>query len=270
MKLIVVNELIEEEAWITTDKNKLNSILTNLIKNAIKFTEKGEIIIGCKINHDLIEFYVKDTGIGVPSAKQEAIFNRFEQADIDDKQALEGFGLGLAIVKSYVDLLNGNIWIESEEDKGSTFSFKIPYQQVKSEMSITQNNNQRIKEEALNLNILIVEDNPTSLLYLTTILKSISTNIHIATDGLEAVDICKNNPHIDLILMDFKLPGINGLEATRMIRKFNKKIIIIAQTAHVLEGDRENSIEAGCDDYISKPIEKDLLLELIRKHLKIN
>lgn len=230
--------------------------------------EKGSIKIGCEKKVDLLEFYVKDTGIGIPAARKDAVFNRFEQADIEDKQAREGSGLGLAIVKSYVEMLGGTVWVESEENKGSTFFFTVSYKPVKSETKNEINVQNKISDKAKNLNILIVEDDDVSSLYLSTIIKDIANNIQIARNGTEAVEICKNNSNSDLVLMDIKLPGMNGLEATEKIRKFNKKIKIIAQTAHALQGDREQARISGCDDYIAKPINKGKLIEMIDRYFE--
>ncbi|QIA06223.1 PAS domain-containing hybrid sensor histidine kinase/response regulator [Draconibacterium halophilum] len=268
LKLTLENKLSENESFIISDKNKLDSILTNLIKNAIKFTEKGSIKIGCEKKVDLLEFYVKDTGIGIPAARKDAVFNRFEQADIEDKQAREGSGLGLAIVKSYVEMLGGTVWVESEENKGSTFFFTVSYKPVKSETKSKTKVQNKISDKAKNLNILIVEDDDVSSLYLSTIIKDIAKNIQIARNGTEAVEICKNNSNFDLVLMDIKLPGMNGLEATEKIRKFNKKVKIIAQTAHALQGDREQARISGCDDYIAKPINKGKLIEMIDRYFE--
>jgi CheY-like chemotaxis protein/anti-sigma regulatory factor (Ser/Thr protein kinase) len=269
LKLLVNNDLSEEESWINTDKNKLSSILTNLIKNAIKFTREGQITIGCRNNGDLIEMHVKDTGIGIPAERQIAIFNRFEQADIEDKQVHEGSGLGLAIAKSYVEMLGGNIWVESEENKGSAFFFTISCNPVNEKTISNNSTKKQVTENSGGFNILIVEDDEISSLYLTTILKDKAKNIHVVRDGLEAIEICREKPNFDLILMDLKIPGLNGLKASKKIRESNKRIIIIAQTAHALEGDREIAIEAGCNDYIAKPIDKEKLMVLINKHLKI-
>jgi len=265
LKLFIDNKLSEDGSLVITDKNKLSSILSNLIKNAIKYTEKGIIKIGCKKNVDLLEFYVEDTGAGIPSDRKKAIFNRFEQADIEDKQVHEGSGLGLAIVKSYVEMLGGTVWVESEENKGSTFFFTISYNPAKPETKSKINVQNKIPDKTKKRNILIVEDDDISALYLSTILKDFAKNIQIASNGLEAVEICKNNPNFDLVLMDIKLPRMNGLKATEKIRKFNKKVKIIAQTAHALEGDKEKAIIAGCDDYISKPIDEKKLVALIEK-----
>jgi len=217
-----------------------------------------------------LEFYIKDTGIGVARDRQKAIFERFIQADIADKQATQGAGLGLSITKAYIEMLGGKIWIESTEGEGSTFYFTIPYhpqQETKSEgndNTPVENATSQIKK----LKILIVEDDETSELLVSMAVRTISKEILKSRTGNEAVETCLNNPDIDLVLMDIKIPGLDGFEATRQIRKSNKKVVIIAQTAFGLSGDREKTIEAGCDDYISKPISKALLNEIIRKHFK--
>ena len=261
------NKTADEEFYIITDKIKLDSILTNLIKNAIKYTKEGTINFGYKKKKNVLEFYIKDTGIGIPAARQEAIFNRFEQADIEDKHVFEGSGLGLAIVKSYVEMLGGKIWVESEENKGSMFFFTLPHS---SEIiiPIAENRTKKIEspKKSKSLNILIVEDDYTSSVYLSTILNKKTRNIQSVNNGLDAVEFCRNNPDLDLVLMDIKLPGLNGLTATKQIREFNKTVKIIAQTAHAIEGDAKKAKEAGCDAYISKPINKEELFMLIEKY----
>jgi PAS domain S-box-containing protein len=267
LKLIVEDKLTENESVIQVDENKLNSILTNIIYNAIKYTEKGHVKIGCIRNDSKFELCVTDTGIGIPKDRQEAIFERFVQADIEDSRVFEGSGLGLAITKSYVEMLGGSICVESEENKGSTFFVELPV------ISATSNENDKLSSENAvfekrTLTILVVEDDETSSLYLSSILENEAENIKTARNDLEAVEICKINSDLDIVLMDIKMPGMNGLEATRQIRQFNKELIIIAQTAHAMAGDREKALEAGCNDYITKPIDEKRLLELIGKHCK--
>ncbi len=266
--------LKEEDAFIKTDENKLISILSNLIKNAIKYTDKGKIDFGYEIiknnNNKFVKFYVKDTGIGVPESRQQAIFNRFEQADIEDKRAFQGSGLGLSISKSYVEILGGTIWLESVEGKGSRFNFTIPFKQQKRKPDIikTVNNNLKHMRNNKNLKILIAEDEMASDKYLTIILNSFSNDILHADNGKDAVDIAHTNPDIDIILMDMKMPLMSGFDAARKIRGFNNDVIIIAQTAYALVGDEEKALEAGCNYYISKPIDKDELINLIKKLTK--
>ena len=270
MKLIFKNSLPSKDSIITTDREKVFAIFTNLIKNAIKYSNKGEIKFGYNIKGNYVEFYVKDSGIGIAKDRQQAIFERFIQADNEDKQVRQGTGLGLAITKSYVEMLGGKIWVESEPGVGSTFYFTLPYNPVSKEKKVNQTNLRfDVKElNTLYLKILIVEDDEASEALISITVKDFCKSLLKAKTGTEAVEICRNNPDIDLILMDIQLPKMNGYEATRQIRQFNKEVIIIAQTAYGLSGDREKAIEAGCNDYISKPIVKDKLLQLILVHGK--
>ncbi len=270
MQFSFKNSLPLEDAIIKTDREKVYAILTNLVKNAVKYTEKGSIEFGYNKKSKYLEFYVKDTGIGVPKDRQEAIFERFVQADITDIMARQGAGLGLAISKAYVKMLGGNIWVESEVGEGSTFYFTLPFLSetmkegiVKSEV-LTPAEVVPIKK----LKILIAEDNEPSEMLLSIAVKKFGNEITSVKTGTEAVAICLNNPNIDLVLMDILMPEMNGYEATRQIRKFNKDIIIIAQTAYALEGDKEKAIAAGCNDYIAKPTKANELKQIIIKYAK--
>jgi signal transduction histidine kinase len=267
--------MLSSESIIKTDREKLYAILTNLIKNAIKYTNKGAIEFGYDYVVEMhgrasLQFFVKDTGIGIPKDRQGAIFERFIQADISDKHSYQGAGLGLSISKAYVEMLGGRIWVESEEGKGSTFYFTIPYNTEPEEKNVVgkvvpaQDEENQIKD----LKILIAEDDEASEMLISITFKEFSKEILKARNGFEAVEVCRNNPDTDLILMDIQMPVMNGHEATRQIRQFNKDIVIIAQTAFGLSGDREKAIAAGCNDYIAKPINRAELLALIQKHFK--
>ncbi|MDP3642435.1 MAG: ATP-binding protein [Bacteroidota bacterium] len=263
-----------KEAVINTDREKIYAILTNLVKNAIKYTDEGSIEFGYNLKTErqttVLEFFIKDTGIGIPKHMQEAIFERFIQADITDKMARQGAGLGLSISKAFVELLGGKIRVSSEEGKGSIFYFTIPYKSqphTKSDIT-TFVSDEGEKGQIRNLKVLIVEDDKISDLLILTMLKKISHQVLHSETGVEAIETCRNNPDLDLVLMDIKMPDMNGYEATRQIRQFNNDIIIIAQTAFGLSGDRGKAIEAGCNDYITKPINKDKLLPLIQKYFK--
>jgi PAS domain S-box-containing protein len=279
IKLSFRKALPQNEAIITTDREKLYAILTNLVKNAIKYTKEGSIEFGYRIvetqyiaspqNIASLQFYIKDTGIGVPKDRQEAIFERFIQADIADKMAYQGAGLGLTISKAYVEMLGGKIWVESEEGFGSTFYFTLPYNTEPLKETIDRQPEPSEKNEIVrNLKILIAEDDEVSEMLIDTYIKIFGKEILKARTGIEAVEMCRNNPDTDLILMDIRMPDMGGYEATRQIRLFNQKVVIIAQTAYGQFGDKEKAIEAGCNDYISKPINKDKLLSLIQKYLK--
>lgn len=277
IQLTYKNGLSNGNTIIHTDGEKLYAILTNLVKNAIKFTNSGQIEIGCNLVKEnyatsVIEFYVKDTGIGIPKNRQNAVFERFIQADIADSKAYQGAGLGLSISKAYVEMLGGKIWVESEEGKGSTFFFTIP-SNFKNQNTLKVNTFDNFGKENFKgisgisgLKILIAEDDETSELYLRNILKTFSNDIESAPNGLEAVKICRNTADIDLIMMDIKMPILDGYEATRQIRQFNKKVVIVAQTAFALLGDKETVINAGCNDYITKPIKPEDMQSLIMKY----
>lgn len=260
------NEISGHDIIIQTDKTKLSSILSNLIKNSIKYTNEGFIKVGFKLNEGQLIFYCKDSGIGIPKNRQEAIFNRFEQADIEDKQAHQGSGLGLAIVKSYLEILGGKIWLESELGKGSTFYVALPYNPVKSKQDDLSLKEKSYTINNKNINVLIVEDDEISSIHLSILLSGFVQNVTIVQNGIEAVDACKNETDINLVLMDIKMPKMDGFEATRRIREFNKKVIIIAQTAYAFKEDKQKALAAGCNAYISKPIKEDMLLEMINKY----
>ena len=257
---------------INADKNKFNSILTNLIKNAVKFTENGEIIIGYKKEPEHYLFFIKDTGIGIPKERQEAIFNRFVQADIKDVNAFQGSGLGLSIAKAYVEMLEGKIWVESEVNKGSTFYFTIPLDKIISSKhdNSSKETETKFRKSIKKLKILIAEDDIISFTFLSTLLSKLGHEIIHAENGRKAIEICKAQNDIDIILMDIKMPEIDGLEATMEIRKFNKTVYIIAQSAYVFEDDFINSKKVGCNDFLTKPIDKDELTQLINNFIESN
>jgi len=279
IKLTFKNTLPQKEAIIKTDREKLYAILINLVKNAIKYTKAGSIEFGYKMVETQsiaspqsiasLQFYVKDTGIGIPKNRQEAIFERFIQADIADKMAYQGAGLGLTISKAYVEMLGGKIWVESEEGVGSTFYFTLPYHtEPAKEITDQQPEFPGSNYDFGKLKILVAEDDEVSEQLIDSYIKMVVKDILKAGTGIEAVEVCRNNPDINLILMDIRMPDMDGYEATRQIRQFNKDVVIIAQTAHGLMGDREKAIEAGCNDYLSKPVNRDKLLSLIQKYLK--
>ncbi|OFY49531.1 MAG: hypothetical protein A2W85_06755 [Bacteroidetes bacterium GWF2_41_31] len=281
--LILRKGLSSDQSVIKTDAEKLYAILTNLVKNAIKFTNDGTIEFGYKlvpmIHESSIQFYVKDTGSGIQPQQQQIIFDRFRQGSDIHSPVREGAGLGLSISKAYVEMLGGKIWVESdsdgnqsEEGRGSSFFFTIPYKTTYKEQIRIDNTGSGDKSNDLaqsivkQLKFLIIEDDPTSTMFVSIILKEFSREILTAVNGLDGLNICRKNPDIDLILMDIKMPQMNGYEATKQIRTFNKEVIIIAQTAYGLAGDREKAIEAGCNDYISKPINRIELMEMIDKY----
>ncbi|MDP2724040.1 MAG: PAS domain S-box protein [Bacteroidales bacterium] len=264
---------LNQDLNANTDREKLFAILTNLVKNAIKYTNEGSIVLGATKQGNYLKFYVKDTGIGVPQERQEAIFERFIQADIADTKAYEGAGLGLAITTAYIKLLGGKIWMESPptgEQVGSVFYFILPMDssvediQNVSETTTVEKDEPPSKTKGI---ILVVEDDETSVELISIFLDKYNVEFLFAKTGKEAVRICRQRPDIDLILMDIKLPEMNGYDATKQIRKFNSHVIIIAQTAFSLSGDKEKALDAGCNDYITKPLKRNVLTEMIEKYL---
>ena len=267
ISLSIAEQISPDQSLIETDKNKLESILTNLVKNALKFTKQGTIQLGNYIEKDSLVFYVKDTGCGIPANKIEAVFERFVQAETGLTRDYEGSGLGLTIAKAYVNLMGGNIWVNSEIDKGSTFYFSIPYQ-LSSAINHVNDDKKEIPDKYLKeKTILVAEDDDPSYQYLEVILKQKNIRLIHAKNGKEAIQFFTKHPEISLILMDIKMPVMDGLEATREIRKYNKAIPVIAQTAYALSGDKEKSIQAGCNNYITKPINSSVLLKLLDKYL---
>jgi PAS domain S-box-containing protein len=277
IQIFYKTSLPTKEAIINTDREKVYAILTNLIKNAIKFTFYGSIEFGYNIKSMSangkpveLEFFVKDTGAGIRPEQKEIVFERFRQGSESNTRNYEGAGLGLSISKAYVEVLGGKIWVESELGRGSTFYFTIPCKSEPEIQFVVENiiSASEIENKINNLKILIVEDDETSEMLISLIIEKICKEVIKVRSGFEAVETCRNNPDIDFVLMDIQMSGMNGYEAMNKIREFNKDIIIIAQTAYALSGERERAMEAGFNDYISKPILKGELLSLIQEHIK--
>ncbi len=271
MQIFFRKMLPANEAVITTDREKVNAILTNLLSNAVKHTSAGFIEVGYEKESDQLVFFVKDTGSGIRADQKKLIFERFRQGDDLTKHYTEGAGLGLSISKAYAEMLGGKIWVDSEPGKGSVFYFTLPYNNADRQTNSAIPNVVSEKDAEVqikSLKILIVEDDESSGAFITTVVKKYSRMILNATDGIDAVDVCRNEPDIDLILMDIRMPGMGGYEVTRQIRQFNQKVIIIAQTAYALSGDRGKAIDAGCNEYLPKPINKNELLRLMQKYFK--
>ncbi|MFH0758606.1 MAG: PAS domain S-box protein [Bacteroidota bacterium] len=273
LRISCVKTIQNQQVRIRADEQKLNSVLTNLVKNAIKYTHKGSVEFGYRgvtvKNKPMLEFYTRDTGIGIPADRQQAVFNRFEQADIEDSNVYEGSGLGLAIAKSLVEMMGGEIWLKSEVDKGTTFFFTIPLlvSEGKEPISLDAKPARGNEEFPGGLKILIAEDDVASFVHLSILIKDRTREVLHVTTGTDAVKMCQDHPDIDLVLMDIKMPDMTGLEATRRIREFNPSLPIIAQTAYAMPGDREKALEAGCNDHITKPIIREDLMEKLALHM---
>lgn len=272
IKLFIEKKDVNSVHYFYSDSYKLNSILTNLVKNAIKFTLEGYVKIGYSITDEIFSFYVADTGIGINKEKHDAVFNHFVQADSSISSRFEGSGLGLSISREYTKMLNGNIRVESEPGKGSTFYVNIPnHIQVattKPKPKATKKNWKPIIPPGLK--VIIAEDDKTSFYFLKFILEEISADILHANTGFEAIELAKSYPDTNIILMDSRMPELNGIEAVKQIREFNKKVFIIAQTANAQDGYKTKAIMAGCNEYIEKPLDKDELMSLIFKGVQNN
>ncbi|MFC1592196.1 ATP-binding protein [Thermodesulfobacteriota bacterium] len=264
--------------YILGDPKRLLQIMNNLISNAVKFTDSGYVAFGVAIQRpDMLQFYVKDTGIGIPPEKHDLVFQSFQQADGSTTRKYGGTGLGLTITKNIIELMGGTVWIESQEGRGSTFYFTMPYKPAKPPESAQKDDRLpvvSISAEKSTVTILLVEDSIDNQMLAKTILVKQGFSILIANDGMEAVDIFKDkHAQIDIILMDMQMPRMGGLEATGIIRQCIKdqglkQLPIIALTAGAMEGDREQCLDAGCDDYLTKPIRKRKLIEMLQKFTK--
>ncbi len=261
-----------KDTIVIGDPTRLNQILVNLVSNAIKFTEQGEVAVSVNIlkkekKSVIIEFLVSDTGIGIEKSKLPKIFESFNQADYSTTRKFGGTGLGLSITKKLIVSQGGKISVTSELNQGSTFSFKLDYQLGDySDLPIaseTENNNVSLE----NINLLLVEDNKMNQFYATSILDKLKVNTRIANNGQEAIDLLKKETY-DVVLMDLQMPVMGGIEATRIARSDLKiKTPIIALTANALKGNSEMCLEAGMDDFLSKPFYESDLVVILQKHL---
>ncbi len=271
--LYLKNGLSDDDSLIFIDKSKLTKILSNLIENAIKYTEKGFVEFGYKLinkqKNKFIQLYVKDTGVGIKKENQKLIFNRFSQEEKELSLSLGGLGLGLSIAKENTELLGGNISLLSEKGKGSTFFVSIPYKTAKTNIL---NQKKELLKKQNNHTVLIVEDEEVNFLFIDTLLGNLQSNIKTlhARHGKEAVKICKENSEIDFVFMDLKMPVMNGFDAIKIIKKFRPNLPIIAQTAYTSKEDKKKAFIAGCDDFISKPIDKNTLNSIINKYIFTN
>lgn len=252
-----------ESIYIFSDQSKIVQILSNLINNAIKFTKEGEVEFGFEIKAERIQFFVKDSGIGIEKELQEMIFERFSQADVSVTRGYEGAGLGLAICKGLVEIIGGKIWLESELSKGSIFYFSLPFAPHQSKKKYTSEE-QTASQVNQNLIILIAEDDFLNYKYLKSILEKEHHAVLYAENGQIAVDMVKNNPEIDIVLMDIKMPVLDGIEAANRIKAFKPELPIIAQTAYAFDSEKEKILQTGAfNSYVTKPINYKELLEII-------
>ncbi len=253
---------IDKKLEVETDFNRLKQVFYFLISNAVKFTHKGKIEIGFKEeDHGDILFYVKDTGIGISKDKQQIIFDRFRQADDSFTRKYGGTGLGLYITSKIIRMLGGAIHVESAIGEGSAFYFRMPH--------LIKGSNELADNEVLSLpklknaQILIVEDDENNRYLLENYLEYSGAGLYFADDGFQAIKLKQENPQINIVLMDLKLPGIDGYETTRRLKNIDNSLYVIAQTAFALDEDREKAIGAGCNAYLAKPIKRTVLYKAI-------
>ncbi len=252
-----------------SDPELIGRILHALLDNALKFTDKGSICCGLKLKEGVVEFFVKDTGKGIAPNMLDAIFNIFAQADPSNTRGHEGSGLGLSIASGLVKLLGGAISVSSEEGVGSVFSFTIPYAATELAEKSTKAGKRNTSFTGKPM-VLIAEDEESNYLYIEVVLKAAELDYLLAKNGEEAVTFCRQHPEISMVLMDIKMPVMNGLEATRLIREFRPELPIFATTAYAQIGDEQRFLAAGCNGYLPKPIKKEKLLALIQKYFGID
>jgi len=268
----VMNMLEENGDLIFTDRIWLKRVLNHLMDNAVKFTLEGSIRLTYNKENDSLVFRVKDTGIGINKENLDHIFEEFRQEIDGHHRPFEGLGVGLTLAKEVIERMGGKIYVQSEKGVGSEFSFSIPYRPA--------GGSSRLKSKIItaeppafqgnwsNRTCLLVDDNKDILLYLNRVLSETGIKTLSARSGKEAIELVKKTPAIDVVLLDMQMPEMNGIEATREIRKIRKDIPIIAQTAFIFEDDKDIILEAGCDACLIKPIRKDHLLTVMSSFLK--
>lgn len=269
LKLLCEKGLENYKSSIETDKTKLNQVLTNLLSNAFKFTEVGSVVFGYRLVENNLEFYVKDTGIGVEEKLKNRIFERFTQGDLDLSKQHKGTGLGLAITKKIVELFNGEIWLDSS-NQGTTIHFTIPYikSKIPSISTVIEAQKQMINVKNNKLTILVAEDEEYNMMYITELFSATNYEIIEAYNGKEALEMALTHPEIQLVLMDIKMPIMDGNEAMKEIKILRPDLSIIALSAFAMESDRERALKNGFDAYLTKPLDRKLLFQLIEKHAK--
>jgi signal transduction histidine kinase len=269
IELKIVKPEAPDSLILNTDIEKLRKIITHLLDNAIKFTQKGSITFGYAIKDEYFEFLISDTGSGINSDALNVIFDAFMQADVSSTRGYEGSGLGLTIANGMVKLLGGRLWVDTERGRGSIFYFTLPVSE--NPILIPGKVSEKPKTEtSAKPWILVAEDDDSNYKYIEIVLLYASYSVIRAENGIEAVEYCRNHPEIRLVLMDIKMPLMDGFEATRQIRTFMPDLPVIALTAHVTTEDENAALAAGCTEYITKPVSKTKLLEIIENSLALN
>jgi signal transduction histidine kinase/ActR/RegA family two-component response regulator len=273
VELILEVDKSDQDITIFTDGERLKQVISNLLNNAVKFTDHGSIKFGYRrIDESNIFFFVRDTGMGIPDNMKEKVFERFFQLEKTQALNVGGSGLGLAICKNIIQMLGGKIWLDSVEGKGTDFYFQIQCREVPRTSSYKENENTEMQEipDWSDKQMLIAEDDEFNFIFLREILSKTGVKILRAKNGLEAINSIETVDNIDLVLMDIKMPEVDGLEAARYISSIRPEIPIIAQTAYAMEDDRIKCMNAGCSSYITKPVDGLKLFQLIQGNLKLH
>ena len=258
--------LSASESVITTDKTRFSQILSNIVNNALKYTGEGGVEFGYKKNGGMLEFFVRDTGIGIPDEQQDKIFERFRQVSLDATREYEGAGLGLSLCKTFVEMLGGTIRVDSVPGEGSVFYFTLPYDYSLDGQAQSGKSDKRSNVIFRpGFMILVVDDDSISRLLLKGVLAGRKANVLVAENGKEAVEKVENEPGIQVVLMDMKMPVMNGYEATKCIKQSQPDLPVIAQTAFVSPSEKEAAMVAGCDAVLPKPIDTGELLTMIQR-----
>jgi len=251
------------------DDVKLMKVLHNLLENAIKFTNQGYVEFGYSFGGNVLEFYVQDTGVGIRPEMKEIIFDRFSQEEKELSQKAGGLGLGLSIAKANTELMGGNIRVGSEKGKGSTFYVRLPYQPIDPDALEAWKKNKTLSKDQMPA-VLVVEDDEVNYQYLEVLLHKYDSMLKVlhANDGETAVEICRMQPDIRLVLMDVKMKSMSGLEATKLIKSMNPQMLVVVQSAYVTQKDEQLARDAGCDDFLAKPIEVTEFNRVLQSLLK--
>jgi len=272
IKLILNNKNEVGDLTLYTDCKRIKQVISNLLTNAIKFTNKGYIEFGY-ILKDLstLHFYVKDTGIGLPEDKFKDIFEKFTVVNVALSKKIGGAGLGLTISKHLIEIMGGEIWLDSEEGNGSTFFFSLPIEEENIHNEVFMPDLNQILYNWHDKTILVADDFEMNFMFIEAALRKTKVKILWAKDGNEAIDLCRKNINgkssIDLVLMDIQMPNANGYEATKQIKEIKNDLPVISHTAFDMDEEMDKSIEAGCDDYLPKPVTPDALITKLSKFL---
>jgi two-component system, sensor histidine kinase and response regulator len=260
---------IPENLMISADENLVGKVLEKLVENALKFTSEGQVITGADLENNEIVFFVKDTGVGISDEFKNRIFKGFNQENEELTRGFEGVGLGLGISKGLVDLMGGNIWYNSTKGKGSEFYFSIPLKIVNSEPGGSESELIKPKDK-IKSKILVVEDDDINYYLIYFLLSNQNVELLHASDGLQAIEKFNENPDISVVLMDLKLPGLNGFDVTKKIKSINAQVPIIAVTSYSGIDDSQKALQAGCSDFIIKPVNKTVLFDVIGKYISLH